>query len=225
MESIEEFVDERNKGWCIHCGGSIAALDTNSDHVPSKSLLRKPHPAYLPQVQVCMDCNSGFSRDEEYLALFLQCVLVGSTDPDRHGDPKVIRALERNPKLRARIEASRTEYGTADGERRTVWKPEVERINRIILKNARGHAFYEYGEPMLAEPAFLWSAPLEMMTAAERTEFEDIRAGRVLPEVGSRMLTRVITGQDLSNGWVVVQDGVYRYCVAQVGVMLVSVRP
>ena len=35
------------------------------------------------------------------------------------------------------------------------------------------------------------------------------------------MMTRVMTGQDLCDGWVVVQDDVYRYGVAQCGVMLV----
>ena len=43
----------------------------------------------------------------------------------------------------------------------------------------------------------------------------------VLPEVGSRMMTRVMTGQDLADGWVVAQDGVYRYAVAQAGTLLV----
>jgi hypothetical protein len=35
------------------------------------------------------------------------------------------------------------------------------------------------------------------------------------------MLTRVVTGQDLSGSWVIVQDGIYRYAVAQQGVILV----
>ena len=34
-------------------------------------------------------------------------------------------------------------------------------------------------------------------------------------------MTRLITGQDLQNGWVVVQDGVYRYRVEQFGGFLV----
>jgi len=42
------------------------------------------------------------------------------------------------------------------------------------------------------------------------------------PEVGSRMLTRVVTGQDLAGSWVTVQDGIYRYAVAQHGVVLVK---
>lgn len=221
MDQINEFVDERQKSWCIHCGEWIVELETNRDHVPSKNLLRKPYPKNLPVVQVCTTCNNEFSINEEYLTVFLECVLAGSTDPDCQSNPKVGRVLERNSKLRARIERSRTEYETSGGETRSVWKPETERVDRVIVKNARGHAFYEYGEPKLTEPARVWFAPLEFLTPEQRAEFENMESGSVFPEVGSRMMTRVMTGQDLSGGWVIVQDGIYRYAVAQQGLMLV----
>ena len=35
------------------------------------------------------------------------------------------------------------------------------------------------------------------------------------------MMTRVISGADMLGGWVIVQDGVYRYRVEQVGLMRV----
>ena len=224
MDKIEEFVDERQKSWCIQCGAWIGDVDTSDDHVPSKGLLRKPYPENLPVVNICNTCNNSFSADEEYLLLFLHCVLAGATDPDHQTEAKISRALKRHEKLRARIERSKTEYQTIGGETRYVWKPETERINRIIIKNARGHAFYECGEPMLIEPAKVRAIPLESMTAAERGEFEHILTdGKIAgwPEVGSRMMTRVMTGQDLCDGWVVVQEGIYRYCVAQCDVIRV----
>jgi hypothetical protein len=221
MDVIEEFVDERQKSWCLHCSGWIAALAANRDHVPSKSLLRKPYPANLPVIPVCKSCNTGFSLDEEYFSALLGAALSGTTEPERQPLPSAARILERNPKLRARIDRARTEYRTRAGECRVIWAPEHDRINSIVVKNARGHAFLEYGEPMLEAPAHAWSAPLESMTAMERATFEDIDTGPGWPEVGSRMMTRVLTGQDLSNGWVIVQEGVYRYAVAQQGTLLV----
>ena len=221
MNQIEEFVDDRQKGWCIHCGEWIAGLETNRDHVPSKCLLHEPHPANLPVVDVCKACNKGFSLDEEYVCAFLGSVLVGSTDPDRQRNPKAARILGRNPKLRARIDRAKTEYQTLGGETRSVWRPESDRFNRVALKNARGHAFYEYGEPMLNEPEYVQSVPLASMTREQRAEFESMDFGSGWPEVGSRTLTRVMTGQDLSGAWIIVQEGVYRYAVAQAGLMLV----
>ncbi|MGE0465314.1 MAG: hypothetical protein AB7P44_02570 [Steroidobacteraceae bacterium] len=220
MDEIEEFVDDRQKTWCIHCGSVLADLVVNRDHVPSRSLLLEPYPENLPLIGVCKPCNEGFSLDEEYLIAFLGSVLVGSTEPARQSIPVAARVLARSERLRARIERSKAEYATRDGVTHRIWTPEEPRIGRVILKNARGHAFFEYGEPMLRKPEQVWFAPIEVMVSEERENFERIDVG-IWPEVGSRMMTRVLTGQDLSDGWVIVQDGVYRYAVAQSGGIIV----
>jgi hypothetical protein len=222
MDHIEEFVDERQKGWCIHCARWIGEVESNRDHVPSRSLLRQPYPENLPTVPVCKSCNEGFSSDEEYFAAFLAAVLTGSADPERQANPRVQRILKRSPALRKRIESAHAESRTLfDDEARVVWTPERERIDRVILKNARGHAYFEYGEPMLEAPAHVWFALLELLAPEDRTQFEDVQDGCMWPEVGSRMLTRVLTGQDLFAGWVITQDDVYRYAVVQQGRLLV----
>lgn len=220
MEEIEESVDERQKSWCIHCGRWLSCLETNEDHVPTKSLLVKPRPHHLPVVTICRECNNGFSRDEQYTVTFLSCVLSGSTDPEKQDNPSAARALAESPALRTMIERAKTEYQTLGGDTRTVWKPDMERILRVILKNARGHAYFEYGEPMLEKPAHVWALPLEGFSESERASFEGLDDEGELaawPEVGSRMMTRVLTGQDMDGGWVVVQEGIYRYAVQQTG--------
>lgn len=220
MEFIDEFTDDRQKSWCIHCGAWIAETATNSDHVPSKSLLDRPLPPHMPQVEICRQCNSSFSLDEEYLVAFLSCVLAGSTDPDAHTNPRVQRALLRNPALLARIEASRKTCSTAGGGEHVIWQPEMDRVNSVVLKNARGHAYFEYGEPMLSEPDHIWAMPLVSMNRDQRTTFEDVGPSGGLAgwaEVGSRMMTRQVSGQDMDTGWVVVQPQVYRYAVMQDG--------
>jgi hypothetical protein len=88
------------------------------------------------------------------------------------------------------------------------------------VKNARGHAFFEFGEPMLREPNYVWAMPLVLLTDQQRTEFEEVAASG-WPEVGSRMMTRIASGADLDKGWVVVQDDVYRYAVVQEGTLMV----
>jgi hypothetical protein len=130
------------------------------------------------------------------------------------------RALTESPALRAGIERSRTEYVTLGGETRILWKPDMHRIGRVALKNARGHAYFEYGEPMLDDPIHLWALPLENMTATERQDFEGVNDEGSLtlwPEIGSRMMTRLATREDMAGQWVVVQEGVYRYSVQQDG--------
>jgi hypothetical protein len=220
MEKIEEFVDQRQKSWCIHCARPLIGLETNEDHVPSKGLLAKPRPHHLPVVIICKQCNTSFSLDEQYVVTFLSCVLAGCTEPEKQRNASATRALTDSPALRARIERSRTEYVTLGGETRVLWKPDSERIERVVLKNARGHAYFEYGEPMLDAPAHVRAIPLESLTAMERQSFEGLSEEggfAAWPEVGSRMLTRVLTGEDMAGEWVVVQEGTYRYSVHQEG--------
>lgn len=224
MDRIEEFVDDRQKSWCIHCARSLADLETNEDHVPTKSLLVKPRPHHLPVVTICRECNNEFSRDEQYAVTFLSCVLSGSADPERQSNASAARALTKSAPLRAMIEKTKTEYQTQGGEARIVWRPDMARMHRVILKNARGHAYFEYGEPILEPPDHIWAIPLESMSESDRANFKGGNNSGELaawPEVGSRMMTRVWTGQDMDDGWVVVQEGVYRYAVQQTGLLRV----
>ena len=62
--------------------------------------------------------------------------------------------------------------------------------------------------------------PLTSLDNEQRSNFEDVGMN-VWPEVGSRMMTRYATGQDMENGWVIVQKGIYRYAVFQAGTMMV----
>ena len=222
MKHIKDLSDRRFKDVCAQCGIQIGVENRSSDHVPSRCLLRKSegpgedqYPTNLPVAFTCRDCNQRFSRDEEYLCLFLDCVLLGSTDPEDHREPKVQRSLERHVGLRARIEGSKRSE-TVDGETRLIWTPELERVHRVVIKNARGHAFYELGQPVLEEPEHVCAIPLSQLTGAGRRAFETgplELAG--WPEVGSRQMTRVVMGLDMRDGWVVVQPSVYRYRAEQ----------
>lgn len=220
MDEIADFSDDRNKAWCVHCGAVLAGTVISKDHVPTKTLLREPFPANLPIIPVCSACNQGFSASEQYLVAFLGCVLAGTTDPSRQVHPPAARILAYNSELRGRIERARVAFDTPLGER-IEWRPEREPVEATLLKNARGHAMFEYGEPMLQQPDEIMAVPLVSLSAQERVEFEDASTDG-WPEVGSRMMTRVMTGQDISGaGWVVVQDGVYRYAVMQRGLLIV----
>lgn len=220
MEYIEEFGDERQKSWCIYCAQPLEGLETNKDHVPSQGLLAKPHPHNLPVIIVCKQCNTSFSLDEQYMVTFLSCVLAGSTDPMQQSNASAARALGNSNALREQIGQSRTEYSTLGGETKINWKPELSRIKRVVLKNARGHAFFECGEPIFDDPVSVSAIPLESMSLMERQNFEGLNdnASRAFwPEVGSRMMMRIATGEDMAGNWVVVQEGVYRYLVQQEG--------
>jgi hypothetical protein len=211
MDELRDFSDERHKAWCIHCNGALKPATTNKDHVPSKSLLDQPFPPNLPLVLVCVDCNTSFSENEQYLVAFLGSVLRGTTDPNLHEDTAAKRILRWNSSLRASIEQARREYRTVAGETRLLWQPDEEKINKALTKNARGHVYHELGEPIFGDPTSAWSKPLEHFHPEDRDEFERSAMPDLWLEIGCRLMTRLLSGQDLDGSWIVVQPGVYRF--------------
>jgi len=228
---IEEFVDERLKAWCIHCGSVIVDVESNRDHVPTKSLLTKSlrkrgadfdrgagdESGYLPQVLVCRNCNSGFSTDENYFLCVLHAVMAGSLYPDPALSPEassilrsnrhVVRSLKRLPDGQVLL--------FKDLQPFTLY-PDTDRIRRVIVKNARGHAYHEIGEPLLETPEHVAFVPLEQLSAEQRSAFEATVTGTGLagwPEVGSRMTVHLIDGETVVGGWIVVERSRYRYSV------------
>lgn len=223
MDQLKDYSDGRNKGYCVHCGSGLGHGESNRDHIPTRGLLNRPYPENLPVVEVCQECNSGFSSDEEYLIAFLGSVLSGSTRPDSVRFPAASSILTRSPLLKSRIERSRTAQSTLWGDTEILWKPELTRIQRVIVKNARGHVLYEIGEPMLEQPSHVSVRPIQNMTSRQADQFEDVQQGAGWPEVGSRMMQRAFIIHPKGDsqyvyfgGWQCVQDDVYRYAVSQV---------
>lgn len=229
MKYLEDYSDERHKAWCIHCGKTLADVARNRDHVPSKSLLSKRlrrrgadydrgtggDNDYLPQVLVCRRCNGGFSPDENYLLCVLHAVAAGSLYPDPGACPEAAAILRSNRHVVRALKA------TPDGQLFlfddlkpfTVY-PDMRRIERVVEKNARGHAYHELGEPLLEPVDELIVRPIQTLDRATRARFEQGCTGLSLwPEVGSRMMLRLVEGGVSAGGWIDVEVGRYRYAI------------
>ena len=215
MRQLFDFSDERNKGACIHCEVHLLDVETTRDHVPSKALLNQPYPDNLPVVDICGGCNSGFSEDEEYLACFLASVVSDSTNPDPALFPVAAKALAHSPGLRERIGRARRTVSTRRGNPEIQWMPEMERVERVILKNARGHLLFEIGDFDPSDHRSVGIIPIQLMSDNQRAYFENAPKGVPWAEVGSRMMNRQATGDLQPGGWVEIQPSIYRYSVHQ----------
>jgi hypothetical protein len=220
VEPRKLFADERLGGVCVYCGGPPDTVD----HVPPKVLLDDPLPSNLPGVDACSACNQGFSLDEEYFACLLECVLSGTADPVGVQREKVRRALARNPRLASRLEASKK----TDHEGRLAWQPESERVRKVVLKPARGHAAYELSQPQLDDPREVACTPIMAMSASQRVALVSEEPGKLAgwPEIGSRAFYRAcgaFPNSTQEGKWIVVQPGRYRYSVEERGGVIVQV--
>ena len=138
----------------------------------------------------------------------MECVLAGSTEPERVGRPKVARILEKTPALRQRLEAARI-VGVNGCE----FSVEHDRVERVLLKLAIGHALHELHEVASEAASHIWFYPLGLLDEDTRQAFENVDAPMVWPEVGSRAMQRMAAGE---HGWLEVQPGRYRF-LATVG--------
>lgn len=231
MREIEDFTDERLKAWCIHCGSEIADIESNRDHVPTKSLLTKylrergadydrgkgDEYDYLPQVVVCRECNSGFSPDENYLLCVLHAVIAGSLYPDATKHPEAASILRSNRHVVRSLKGRpHGQLLLFDNLQPFTLYPDTDRVRRVIVKNARGHAYHEIGEPLLRAPDHVAFVPLELLTAEQRDAFESVGTlgePAAWPEVGSRMTVHLLDDEAMVGGWITVEPGRYRYAI------------
>ena len=103
------------------------------------------------------------------------------------------------------------------GDPEVQWTPEIERIARVIVKNARGHALFELGLPLLSDPAYVGFSPILVMSDEQTAHSQSEPESMLWTEVGSRMMQRMVIGDLQPGGWVEVQPGTYRYAVYQLG--------
>jgi hypothetical protein len=194
MRHFNCYGDDRNKGFCVHCGGA----NETKDHIPSRVLLDEPLPANVAVSPACFNCNNGLSIDEEYLACLLECVVSGDVDAEKVERPKIAHILRTNAPLAKRLRNARRVIGE-----QVMWDFEHDRIQKVLLKLARGHAAHELNEPRLEEPDVFYFRPLCTMSESERQDFEqELDAGpfALWPEVGSRAMNRLlIAGPEVSR--------------------------
>lgn len=214
MDPKHLFADDRLTGQCVFCG---AKPDTR-DHCPSRVFLDEPFPENLPVVDACLSCNGKFSKDEQYLACFIECVICGSAEPAKIRRSKIQRTLIETPKLAAKLQASLTR----DGNGNLIWQPDLDRVREVILKLARGHIAFELSLPHTDKPGHLTFVPLCTMSDEQKSAFENPASDELSawPEIGSRAFIRTMVvekGAYQDTGWIVVQPGNYRYLVDQSG--------
>lgn len=211
------FSDERLDYSCSYCGENTPVT---RDHVPSRILLDDPFPENLPLVGCCQKCNNGFSKDEEYFASVIECIIHSTPNPELLTREKIKKVLRYNSKLRQRIESSFIKEDPMlfnDFEQRLYFRVEFERFENVLIKLAKGHVKFEHSTPMFESPNVIWFKYIGELSENERTEFFNIEYSGKITEIGSRAFHKIYVDnmmQTFHNKWEVIQEGRYVYCVS-----------
>jgi hypothetical protein len=209
MKYINKFSDERLDQMCCYCG----SLPDTRDHIPSKILLNDPFPEDLPVVYCCNSCNQSFSKDEEYFACLIECIINGSAEIEDLKREKIKRVLSKRPALQKRLADAKVQ--NAEG---SFFSIEGERIENVLLKLAKGHAQFDASSPLLGKPTYMVYKPLHTMTETENEKFFSGPEVEKYPEVGSRLFFRIVEDNTPHSAWQIVQENVYAYMVtSQIG--------
>lgn len=141
--------------------------------------------------------------------------------------------MQTSPALRQRIENSKIEV---DGQ--IAFMPEIDRINKVMLKLARGHAAFELSQPCRQEPDHFWCGPLLLLPREIQEEFNSVHFQQTVGEVGSRNMQRILVTQAtklnkkgesqnfgmIINDWIDVQDDLYRFiAIDDIGSLVVRI--
>ncbi|OAQ42377.1 hypothetical protein A5893_04510 [Pedobacter psychrophilus] len=207
MRQIKIFSDYRLDLICSYCSNN--ATETR-DHVPSKILLDEPFPENLPVVPCCTKCNQDFSKDEEYFACSIECILRGSSNIEKLQRQKIKMSFQKRPALQKQIENS---FIFQNGI--LTFKYKQERFENVATKLAKGHVKFETSNPQFIEPTSIVFKSLSSMTEVETDSFFSLSQLNILPEVGSRALQNLIIDGNgiIQSNWKTAQDNKYKYSV------------
>lgn len=205
----EKGLDQRIARSCCYCG-SMQGLFTR-DHVPAKVFLDEPYPANLMVVPSCEKCNNGKSMDEEYCACIFEMFECGYVDDDMFERPKISHIVKHRPALRKMLQGA-FRFAPKKG----VWvEYDQVRMCNVSVNTAKGIARYEGGFNVAeVQPRTFF---MEQQSHEAISKFENVGSLRhgTYPEIGSRLLKRMIEKQESVPEWKIVQPGRFRYAVCQ----------
>lgn len=171
----------------------------------------RPYPENLPVVPSCLGCNSMTSADEEYVAAALEVIACESADLAELERRQIAKSLNRNVSLLERLRSAATL-----GSGGLTLQLEQDRFERVFGKIARGLWRFDGGEPTGLLNDKVRYSQYRQMTKPEVDAFCRLTPS-LLPEVGSRMLSRLVEDNRMWNSWQCLQEFRFSYAIETSG--------
>jgi len=138
--------------------------------VPPKGLFPSPAPSNLITVTSCRKCNEGYSKDEEYFRVIVTSLAGTEHHPDAKAlfQSKIIRGLERRPKLATKVMATIVPVDIYCEEKKIGTVPAYDicapEFDRVMVKLLRGLLHHETGLLVPSDFFVRWDVILTPLT-------------------------------------------------------------
>jgi hypothetical protein len=161
-------------------------------------------------VGVCLACNRDASLDEEYVACLLEVAKHGTVESESLDRRKVMRILNGKPSITARLSSA-----LESGGQFSINDEDRIRISAVLEKIARSLWAYETAETAARSIASVYFAAIPGLAPDKFEAFIKLEGIEIFPEVGSRMMSRVLISSEgpIPPAWIEVQPGRFIYGV------------
>jgi hypothetical protein len=127
---------------------------TTADHVPPLAFFPEKKDAAdgedyrsnLITVPACEACNHGFSADDEYAAYVVLCALGNNSIALTQWQTKAMRAMRKNRAVASYF--ARATPVIVDGKATIQYKVDTPRLQRVMVRIAKGLYWKEYGQKL-----------------------------------------------------------------------------
>jgi len=136
---------KREKNCCL-CGKPAET----QDHIPPKGLFDKPRPTNLISVPACTECNSSFSKDDEYFRWFVATASTEEPAAEKLIDNRILPRFRKRPALLNQIQKSVISVDIySDGGiflgHSPAFKFDRPRIQKVVEKIVKGLYWHNEG--------------------------------------------------------------------------------
>jgi len=147
---------------CIYCQRNESST---GDHVPPRSLIRKAHRNSLVKVPACLECNNGFSKDEEYFRLIVVGLLCHTSEAEELFEGPISRSMDYRKNMEDLM------FGSLEPDAdRVALDCDYARVGRIVEKIWRG-VEYAFADTLHPPDSHVQWALQEVDGASSETRF------------------------------------------------------
>lgn len=201
MYTMYNNLKNKHRRICVYCHNHA----NTKDHVPTKFFLHGNQEQNNITVPACFECNNSFSESEKYVGMYLKELKLQYDDGFKL-TPTEEKTFAKELKIKNIILNQIKEK-----------KYDKEKILLVAKKLIQGHFAHDFDLflfPTSQLSITFWISHIDKVSKEQYMNFLKNTPITLYPEVGSRYLEYTIINNTLYYPWIIIQKGIYEYCIS-----------